>query len=230
MSKCSIITAVFYGFFWVINTMAATLTKQKIINAAVHCFNREGIANIRLQHIADEAVVSVGNMTYHYRNKDAIVRAIWEQLVQKQRDLLAEFRIVPLFEDVERLLTSTFELQQTYRFFYVDTLEVMRAYPEIQDAHQQHIAWQIQQMEMAIRFNQSRGAFQAEKWENQFVYLAQEFWLLADLWMYRQCVQNSATDDFDPFRNMLWGLFRPMFTDMGAREFEQLRGLLEKNF
>lgn len=203
--------------------MSSTLTRQKIIDAAVLCFNREGIANVRLQHIADEAFVSVGNMTYHYRNKDAIVQAVWEQLVQKQRDLLAEFRIVPLFEDVERLLASTFGLQQEYRFFYVDTLEVMRAYPEIQAAHQQHIAWQVQQMEMAIHFNLSRGAFQAEKWENQFVDLAREFWLIADLWMYRQCVQNNATNDYHTFRNMLWGLFRSLFTDMGAREFEQLR-------
>ncbi|MCC6281145.1 MAG: TetR/AcrR family transcriptional regulator [Saprospiraceae bacterium] len=203
--------------------MSSTLTRQKIIDAAVQCFNREGIANIRLQHIADEAVVSVGNMTYHYRNKDAIVHAIWEQLVQKQRDLLAEFRILPLFEDIERLLVSTFALQQQYRFFYVDTLEVMRAFPDIQTAHRQHISWQVQQMEMAAQFNQSRGAFYAEKWEGQYAILAKQFWLLADLWMYRQNVQNDTTTEYESFRLMLWALFQPFFTDMGSREFEQLK-------
>lgn len=202
--------------------MASTVTRQKIIDAAVACFNREGISNVRLQHIADEANVSIGNMTYHYRNKEAIVLALWEQLVQKQRDLLAEFRIVPLFEDVDRLMASTFELQREYRFFYVDTLEVMRAFPEIQTLHQQHIVWQVQQMEVAIRFNQSRGAFQAEQWEGQFHQLAQHFWLITDHWMYRQCIQNGDTDDYSGFRNMLWALVRPYFTDMGRREFEQL--------
>lgn len=210
--------------------MATLITRQKIIDAAVVCFNREGIANVRLQQIADEAFISVGNMTYHYRNKEAVVQAVWEQLVQKQRDLLAEFRILPLFEDVDRLLASTFELQQQYRFFYVDTLEVMRAYPEIQALHQQHIAWQVLQTELAIGFNLSRGAFQAEQWEGQFICLARQFWLNIDLWMYRQCVQNGATDDFSDFRNMLWALFRPVFTDMGAREFEQLNANLEKIF
>lgn len=202
--------------------MASTITKQKIIDAAVQCFNGMGIANVRLQHIADAANVSVGNMTYHYRNKESIVEAIWEQLVQKQRDLLAEFRIVPLFEDIDRLLASTFELQQAYRFFYIDTLEVMRAYPEIQKAHQQHIAWQVLQMELAIRFNQSRGAFQEDLWEGQLNSLAQQFWLSTDLWIYRQCVQNGSTDDYTSFRGFLWALFRPLFTDMGKREFEQL--------
>lgn len=202
--------------------MASQVTKQKIIDAAIKCFNQEGMANIRLQHIADEAFVSVGNMTYHYRNKEAIVQAVWEQLVQKQRDLLAEFRILPLFEDIERLLASTFELQQQYQFFYIDTLEIMRAYPEIVAAHQQHIAWQVLQMEAAIRFNQSRGAFIPGQWEGQENQLANQFWMIADLWRYRQSVLMSATEDYAVFRSVLWALFRPIFTDMGLREFEQL--------
>ncbi len=210
--------------------MPTISTKQKIIDAAVQCFNREGIANIRLQQIADEASVALGNLTYHYRNKEAIVQDIWEQLVKKQKDLLAEFRILPLFEDIERLMVRTFELQQTYRFFYIDTLEVMRAYPEIQAAHQQHIEWQVLQVEFAIRFNQSRGAFILEQWDGQFVCLARQFWLLTDLWMYRQSVQNLKTDDFPDFKKMLWALFRPFFTDSGAAEFRQLNEILEKIF
>jgi AcrR family transcriptional regulator len=204
------------------HNMPTPVTKQKIIDAAVICFNKEGIANVRLQHIADEAFVSVGNMTYHYRNKEAIVAAVWEQLVQKQRDLLAEFRVLPLFEDIERLVFSTFELQQQYRFFYVDTLEVMRAYPNIQALHQQHMAWQMVQMEVAIRFNQSRGAFNPPQWEGQYMDVTQLFWMVTDHWMYRQAIQNSATDDYGHFRQLLWSLIRPLFTNMGEREFEQL--------
>lgn len=209
--------------------MASSVTRKKIIDAAVHCFNREGIANVRLQHIADEAFVSVGNMTYHYRNKDAIVEAIWEQLAQKQRDLLTEFRIVPLFEDMERLMQHIFDLQQAYRFFYTDTLEVIRAYPAIQAAHRQHMEWQVLQMDFAIQFNHSRGAFLPEKEPGQYLLMAQQFWLICDLWLYRQCVLQAETSDYTAFRNTLWTLFRPMFTDTGSREFEQLAYFLENN-
>lgn len=211
--------------------MASFHTKQKILDNAVACFNRDGIANIRLQHIADEANMSIGNMTYHFRTKDLIAEAVWEQIVRKQRDLLHEFRVLPLFEDVERLLTSTFQLQQEYRFFYLDTLEIMRAFPDIQSAHRQHIHWQIQQMELAIRFNQARGAFSNDPAEGHITLLAQQFWMITDLWMYRQNVQNRPPDDFHAFREVVWALFRPYFTDMGLREFEQLNALnLEKTF
>ena len=202
--------------------MAAGNNRARILEASISLFNNRGVSSVSTNFICEHIGISPGNLYFHFRNKEAIVQAVWEQLVQKQRDLLAEFRILPLFEDIERLLASTFELQQQYQFFYIDTLEIMRAYPEIVAAHQQHIAWQVLQMEAAIRFNQSRGAFIPAQWEGQENQLANQFWMIADLWRYRQSVLMSATEDYAVFRSVLWALFRPIFTDMGLREFEQL--------
>ena len=141
--------------------MATALTKEKIIESAVKLFNKDGLVNVRLQHIASEAAISIGNMTYHYRTKELIVQAIWEQLVKKQSEHLAEYRIVPLFEDIERQMRSMFQLQQTYIFFYLDTLEVVRAFPEIHKLHRKHIEWQVQQVISMFQFNVSRGAFES---------------------------------------------------------------------
>jgi AcrR family transcriptional regulator len=201
--------------------MASQETRQKIIAAAITCFNQEGIANVRLQQIADEAFVSLGNMTYHYRNKEAIVQAVWEQWAAEQSKLLAEFRVLPLFEDVDLLLRNTFASQQNYRFFYLDILEVLRAYPELVPAHQQHLHWQIQQLSLALQFNVSRGSLH-EINEGDFQGLSEHFWSQLDLWMYRQQVMGRPTDDFDSFRTTLWKVLSPHFSDMGKREFEQL--------
>ncbi len=57
----------------------AKSTKDKILDAAVRCFNRDGLVNVRLQHIGDEAeYMSVDNLAYHFRTKEHIVQAIWE--------------------------------------------------------------------------------------------------------------------------------------------------------
>ncbi len=53
---------------------------------------------------------------------------------------LYEFRMAHLFEDIDRQLRAIFHCQQQYLFFYLDTLEVLRAYPCIKKKHQQHIA------------------------------------------------------------------------------------------
>ncbi|MEO7308888.1 MAG: TetR family transcriptional regulator [Chitinophagaceae bacterium] len=42
--------------------MATADTKQKILNASLHLFNENGISNTRLQQIADETGISVGNL------------------------------------------------------------------------------------------------------------------------------------------------------------------------
>ena len=208
--------------------MPKLTTKHKILAAAVQLFNRDGLINVRLQQIADESVVSIGNMTYHFRTKEIIVQAIWEELVAQQQRMLAEFRIVPLFEDIERQIQSAFQLQQQYVFFYLDTLEVIRAFPNIRDLHRQHIQWQVQQIETMIHFNTSRGVFVINNSNCNENQLAQQYWMTCDMWLNRQATLGNDLSQFKPFRDALWALLTPYMTDMGRMEFRQLNELILK--
>ncbi len=205
----------------------AKSTKDKILDAAARCFNRDGMVNVRLQHIGDEAEwMSVGNLAYHYRTKEHIVQAIWERLVAEQRVLMAEFRVLPLFEDVERYLRSSFALQQRYLFFYQDTLEVMRAYPTIAEAHRKHLTWQALQILEMLRFNAARGAFQPEVSVGHFEQLAHLINRTAETWLYHQRILDLPADDFDAFRQTFWSLLLPCMTEMGRMEYFQLNALV----
>lgn len=209
--------------------MASLETKQKILNAALKQFNQHGLVNVRLQHIADEAFVSIGNMTYHYRTKELIVEAIWNQLKKKQETLLMEFRVVPLFEDIERQMRSTFALQQAYLFFYLDTLEIMRAFPDIRDEHRLHNAWQVQQLEMMIYFNISRGVFKSEIPPLQYEELAKQYWMTSDMWLSRQKILGNEIYDIQSHRNALWALLIPICTERGIQELQQLNAMIAEN-
>ncbi|MER3127531.1 TetR/AcrR family transcriptional regulator, partial [Bacillus pumilus] len=55
-------------------------TKENIISVSQQLFYEFGIANTRLQQIADAAEISIGNLAYHYKNKDAIVEAVYNNL------------------------------------------------------------------------------------------------------------------------------------------------------
>lgn len=197
-------------------------TKQKILDAALRLFNEKGIVNVRLQHIADEAFVSVGNLAYHYANKEAITNALYSALTKKQKDLLAEYRIVPLFDNIDRLLQHTFQLQEQYIFFYLDTLEIIRAYPSIGQTHQEHIASQIGQLKTILDFNASRGALQAETIEGGFEKLAVQIWMSMDLWMTQQAIQRILAPTVQNYTKAIWNLFIPYFTEMGKREYQQM--------
>jgi len=202
-------------------------TKEKIRIAALKLFNENGLVNVRLQHIADEAFISVGNLAYHYPNKESILLALYEALTKSQKELLAEYRIVPLFDNIDRLIQQTFLLQGQYIFFYLDTLEIIRAYPSIGVTHQKHIASQINQLKSSLDFNTSRGALMPEPSVGLFEKLAVQIWMTMDLWTTRQAIISNAMDNEKDYKNAIWNLIIPHFTDMGKREYAQM---LEKPY
>ncbi len=208
------------------NQAGSWITKQRILEAAVRCFNHTGVSNTRLQQIADEAGMSLGNMAYHFRTKELIVEAIWARILEAQHTLMAEFRVLPLFEDIERMFRSYFALQQAYPFFYQDTLEILRSYPQIAAAHRENRLNQIAQVGMMFQFNVSRGAFIPEYSPGQHQALAEICWNQLESWQYRQRLLQSPADDFEAFRKSPWMLLSTCFSDMGWSEFSQLNALI----
>lgn len=197
-------------------------TKQNILESALKLFNQNGFVNVRLQHIADEAFISVGNLAYHFPNKEAILAAVYDELTGQQKELLAEYRVVPLFDNLDRLIRRTYQLQQLYVFFYLDTLEIVRAYPSVKSAHQQHIASQIGQLKTIIDFNAARGALVAEPMDDVFDQLASQIWMTMDFWLAQQSVKTDGSTEEKDYQRAVWNLLIPYFTDMGKREYEQM--------
>lgn len=197
-------------------------TKEKILAAALKCFNADGMVNVRLQHIADEAGKSVGNLAYHFPSKQAIVLGLYKKLEAEQVELLREFRIVPLFNNIDRLLETVFQHQQGYRFFYLDTLEVTRAYPEVQAEYQQHIETEVQQWLQIIEFNTSRGVMAPEPRPGFHQHLALQLWATSTHYMAQEVVRSGTLPGLENYKTAVWNLLVPLFTKLGQQEYEQM--------
>lgn len=197
-------------------------TKQYILEKALNLFNEKGFGNVRLQHIADSAFVSVGHLAYHFKNKEDIIFTLYKKLKKRQELILTEFRVLPLFEDIDLLLHNVFQLQQQYRFFYLDTIDILRAFSEIAEKHRQLLNFQRQQMQFMIDFNFSRGSFIAPQYEGQYTDVAYNFCSMIDTWLNYQFIQGKNEPDENTFHKDLWSILRILFTDMGNVEFRQL--------
>jgi AcrR family transcriptional regulator len=197
-------------------------TKLKILEAALQLFNKNGIVNVRLQHIADEAFISVGNLAYHYPNKEAIAMALYNALAEQQEELMKEYRVVPLFENIDLLITQTYHLQQKYLFFYLDTLEILRAYPSVAEVHRQKIALQINQLQNMITFNVARGALTFVHEDNNAEQLAHQLWKAIDFTLTQEMIYQAALPSMKAFKQAIWTLLYPYFTQMGQLEYQQM--------
>lgn len=196
-------------------------TKQHISEKALKLFNEKGVVNVRLQHIADAAFVSIGHLAYHFKNKDAIVSTLYSDLKQQQQQLLNEHRTVPLFEDIDVFLRASYELQNKYIFFYLDGLEIVRAYTDIAKEHSQHVQWQQTLLSVMLQFNISRGSLVPLS-ESAITQLSTNLRLQIDTWRYANKVAGLQTDSVSVFLQAIWRSIIPYFTQMGISEYELL--------
>ncbi len=197
-------------------------TKKHIADKALLLFNERGFVNIRLQHIADVAFVSVGHLAYHFKTKDAIIEYLYDELVTRQEAMLNQFRVVPLFEDLDRYFNAVYELQQEYIFIYLDLLELLRAHQSIREKHQQHLQWKEQQIRLMIDFNISRGAFvDMETSVKQHLIFHLRVWL--DSWPYLASTSLQQKPTGPQFLEELWAVLAPYFSEMGKIEYQQVK-------
>ncbi|HEX2618612.1 MAG TPA: TetR/AcrR family transcriptional regulator [Phototrophicaceae bacterium] len=102
-------------------------TRDRILDAAVTLFNDQGTSPVSTNHIAESAGISSGNLYYHFRNKEEIIRAIFERLyaLWDVTFVLAEDRM-PTIEDAEGLVRANFIIMWDYRFIYREILALLR--------------------------------------------------------------------------------------------------------
>lgn len=195
-------------------------TKSKIKDVALKLFNRDGFANVRLQHISDVCRLSLGNIGYHFRTKNDILYALFIDFVEEQKLLLAEFRVLPLFEDFNRFLISNFELQQRYVFFYKDALDLTRLYENISKQYKEHLKWQELQLQGMLVFNEARGALDSKGGMDFIDKMASLLVWASESWISRQAVTGEEEFDRVSYLEMVWFLLKPYFTPIGEEEFE----------
>lgn len=211
--------------------MADLNTKQKILKASIQLFNTNGMANVRLQQIANEIGISPGNLAYHFRNKEAIVEAINDDLYHEASEILSTYRIFPNLMDFDNQLTKYLSFVQKYPFYFLDLLEIERHYPEIRSKRQVHISKMISQIRKRFDFNNQRGLIVDEPRAGVYDSTANAIWILITFWVPQNIVRGVEVPiQTSQFKEMIWNQVYPYFTETGIAEFEQLiRPLLEQH-
>ncbi|MDA3945300.1 MAG: TetR family transcriptional regulator [Helicobacteraceae bacterium] len=119
-------------------------TKQRILDTALELFNTTNTQAATTNHIAKAMGISVGNLHYHYKNREEIIFRLYEQMLTENTLLVEDLpkNIVELFEH-QKLVSK---ILWKYRFFYRELLFLLSRDPELKTryikdniAHRQRI-------------------------------------------------------------------------------------------
>ena len=93
-------------------------TKDKILNKALEHFNSEVSSNITTNHIAKALDMSTGNLYYHFKNKESIIRTLLQRMIEEYDEVFREN--FPKKEDMilESLLFDDTKTAIKYKFLY----------------------------------------------------------------------------------------------------------------
>ncbi len=122
-------------------------TKDKIISVAIRMYNESGINGVTSRHIAAEMGISHGNLDYHYRTKEELVRAIYDKM---REDASESYTVrksnTSSLEHFHRMISELEEFQYRYRFFNLDVLEISRSFPQVNNKIQETFTLRRQQV------------------------------------------------------------------------------------
>jgi AcrR family transcriptional regulator len=159
-------------------------TKDKILETAQTLFNQDGATDVTTNLIASTLGMSPGNLYYHYRNKEEIIRALFHAFDTAADQLfkLSEDRL-PTLIDLEQMLEGIYELQWQYRFFFRDQMTLLRRDPELETTYRTHRARGFEGTRQLIRVFSSVGVIAPITNEKELDTLTRLIWMVTDFWL-----------------------------------------------
>ena len=197
-------------------------TKEKILHSALSLFNQEGLSNVKLQRIADDCNISVGNLAYHFQYKEDLMVNIADVVNTEISSIVNTENHFPMLIDFDNQLSKYHTLINRYAFFFLDVLELERNYPTIHQQRVRYINIMINQIYQWITENEKKGIFKAEIHSDQYAHTAHGIWMIISFWLTQKRVLFKKNQDEEEFKILVWNQLLPSFTELGLMEYEAM--------
>ncbi len=198
-------------------------SKKRIIQAAIDLFNQNGVGNVRVHDIAAAANISPGNLTYHFATKKDLMEAVYGYMKQCLESMTLENSQLEIAFDALNITRDYLRFQIQFRFFYRDTLEIMKLFPDIRQAYKKRIQNVISFNRSVINLAVEQGYMRDESHEGQYDVLARNAWAVLNSWLIESEIMN--TDIQEGIRASL-ELHYPHFTEKGQAFYYKMIDLL----
>ena len=197
-------------------------TQHKIVKTAIQLFNKNGVANVRVQDIAVTANISPGNLTYHYKTKKDLMVAVLKYMKTVQKEMFPYQSVIEA-QDWIVLVQTYLRFQIQFRFFYRDILEISNLVPESRIQYAKQIESVINFNKNGIYLSVGKGFMIPEPHEGHYQVLATNSWAILNSWLTVREVLGEEVANVKRGMNGLLELNYPYFTEKGKEFYHRIK-------
>ena len=203
-------------------------TRIKIVESSILLFNNRGLANVRLQDIAEHNNISPGNLTYHFKTKkdlmDYIIYYMIRKLVEIETTQRESLKQMSLYNILRNNLVFLFN----YRFFFRDILEIINLVPNAKSVFKDVIKINEKFSIESINISIKNGYMKKEAFDGQYKIFAKNNWAIVSSSLTTWEVLDDSKNKYHKILDEIMGHFYPYLTKKGVDRYNKKKREVSK--
>jgi AcrR family transcriptional regulator len=191
--------------------------KERIIETSINYFNENGFMTVSMRSIAAACNMSLSNLQYHFKTKEALINAIVDEMYKLFEGILDHKEKAVNLLLIINLAKFWFEFQKKYLFFYVEFSAILQRYTFVRKKYLFIKEKRTNEIESLLLAYAASGIMKTEPFANYYKSMADllffitNFHLSAHLSYGFKKLENS----FEEANTLCYNLLMPSLTEQG---------------
>ena len=190
-------------------------TKERILQLSLQLFNERGERSVTTNHIAAELNMSPGNLYYHFRNKNEIIKELMAQYQQQTLQMLAlpEDRVLDANDKIGYFQVLSSQLW-AYRFLHRDVYHLVENNEDFKHMYPEFANKVMQQGQKIYKAFVQAGLM--EMTDSEIEALTINLWIVLTNWTNFLYMSGHLSDSNHLEEKWVWQALRQMLFLEGA--------------
>jgi AcrR family transcriptional regulator len=163
--------------------MATRATQFRILQAALELFNEHGSAAVSSNRIAERCGISKGNLQYHFKNKQEIIYAVFQQAIHEMDGGWYRDHLAPTLDHMATMFVRQLQLILKYRFFYREMGDLLRQDPQLRKRYADNRERRMRDLEKFMLTLQSAGLMRFPPDPKRLRSIIDVTWIVNENWL-----------------------------------------------
>ncbi|MET3876282.1 TetR/AcrR family transcriptional regulator [Chitinophaga sp. OAE865] len=191
-------------------------TRTNILKTALELYNSQGVNTITSRHIAAKMGISPGNLHYHFRQTDEIIRTLYEFLAADFDRLMSELESVTpaTLDTLNDFSVRSLELAYKYRFIFLHFVEISLRVPSIRKDYYALTRRRTTEFFTIFRQLKADRVFRDDLPESVWEALIAQIFIVGDFWLSNNELTGRLRggNAIKHYSKIIEGMFYPYLT------------------